>query len=457
MSLLLLSYSGNWDLPGSLDSLQKATNPQQANSFSKKINARVEKDITRVGLTYQWDMKNFDLETTFFNGQTIKHNPYGTSRFFNGNKYENLASYGNRTKLSSQYRYKKLKAKTIIGIDARRLDDRLLEFSIDTNNTNDYYNGFRQNNNTLSATSSIFIQQESQIGKNLNFSGGISWNDLSYDHTDHIIIDSTDHTGTRVFRRSTSPRFAVSYLIANQMVFGSVSNGYSPPGLWEVLQSDGSINDQLEAETGISYDMGARGKFIEGRLFYDLTLFSMRLRDMIIPQTLKNGQTIYRNTGTVDQKGLEGIVRGRFLLPKGLLDTWWSFTYYNFRFESYTTDSMDLKNNNIPGIPTTTIAAGMVYTFNNALSIHLNGYHSGQVFLNNLNTETSPSYLLLGFKLSYQVVLNNNSMVLYFGSENLTNSSYSSFHQLNDARGRYYNPSVGRTFFGGVRINYSIL
>ena len=51
------------------------------------------------------------------------------------------------------------------------------------------------------------------------------------------------------------------------MLYASVSKGFSPPAVAEVLPSTGSINTDLQPESGISYETGVKSSFFNQRLY----------------------------------------------------------------------------------------------------------------------------------------------------------------------------------------------
>ena len=61
-------------------------------------------------------------------------------------------------------------------------------------------------------------------------------------------------------------------------VYTSVSKGFSPPTLAELLPSTSMINTSLEAEDGTNYELGARGSFFQDKFFVDINAFLFQFR-----------------------------------------------------------------------------------------------------------------------------------------------------------------------------------
>src|SRR5690606_22532087 len=89
------------------------------------------------------------------------------------------------------------------------------------------------------------------------------------------------------------------------VVRGSMGYGFSPPSLSESRRGDGTFNTALEPEKGLNYELGLRGVLLHRRLNFDLSVYRMNVRGLLVPQVDEMGATYYENSGSALQKGIE--------------------------------------------------------------------------------------------------------------------------------------------------------
>ena len=89
------------------------------------------------------------------------------------------------------------------------------------------------------------------------------------------------------------------------MVYASVSKGFSPPTVSEVLPSTGSINTDLQPENGISYETGVKNSFFNQRLYLEVIGFYFELQQAIVVRKIPVTLIIIRMQDPATQKGIE--------------------------------------------------------------------------------------------------------------------------------------------------------
>ena len=109
----------------------------------------------------------------------------------------------------------------------------------------------------------------------------------------------------------------------------------------------------------------------------------------------------------------------------------------------------------MPGTALHTAQAGWDFEWKEKIQFTISDQWIDKMALNNENTVWANPYHLMQCRLSGNIYLprENNQMMSWhwmIGINNALNSAYSSFHQLNDSAGRYYNPSPLRNFYVGL-------
>jgi iron complex outermembrane receptor protein len=272
----------------------------------------------------------------------------------------------------------------------------------------------------------------------------------------------TSYQIDRTFKPQVMPRIGlVGKLTDNHSVHASVSTGFSPPTTEEVRTSDGSINEDLEAEKGVNYEAGVRGNSPDEKLYYDVTAFWMQQSQTIVSKTTEFGSVVFENAGSTSQLGLEMLIGYNFINnPQrsiSLLKLQTAFTHHNFTFQDYVKrsggENVDYSGNKLtgtaPNISVTTfdLATRIGYFFN------LTYNFTDEIPLNDGNTVFADSYQLVTIKTGWEFyVKQKHHLEVSFGIDNLLNEKYSLGNDLNAFGQRYFNPSPERNYFGSLKL-----
>ncbi|MEM9022992.1 MAG: TonB-dependent receptor, partial [Bacteroidota bacterium] len=459
LSWIAYHYDGQWGLPGALDSAQVAEDPTQAVAYSLENNAHVYRKRTRVGLSYTFaDSLGFSTSTSVYANVTDKVNPFGTSAFFNGYKVEEATGYGARTVFG--WRPANRNMRWTWGAEVQYENHTLLE----SDNDGGQADALHTNTRTRSTLGMAFGQLDITLPGDVTLTSGVSINSLRYDHTDRFTTDTIDFSVQRTFDVEVLPRLAINKQWQPWLnTYASASYGFSPPTVWEIQEPDGSVNTDLEPETGTNYEAGVNGLFESKGLYYSLTLYALQLEQAILPQQLSNEATVYRNAGRTDQKGAEAMLGYRYVNTNGngllqSLGAHVAYTYNRFRFRDYRKDNQDLSGNAFPGVPAHSAVLRMDVTGFYGFYVRGTAQLVDEFPLDDGNSVYSDRYFTLAGRLGWRSRgwWNDQLRVEAFaGVENVTDEVYNAFPQLNGVRGRYINPGPGRSFYGGASLQFS--
>lgn len=310
----------------------------------------------------------------------------------------------------------------------------------------------------------LFSNYQIDLNENLFLTSGISINLNGYkiDRLEtHLNGDMT-----RLVEKNFNPQFIPRVGLAWNFhptftAHSSISFGFSPPSVEEVRTNEGSINTDLEPERGINYEAGIRGYTARGRIQFDLTLFYMMMRESIVQQQTPRGTVIFTNAGSTDQRGIE-LSTDIMLIdnPNGIVNTIrWnnSYTYNNFVFNDYVTNSGDFSGNELTGVSPHNFITRMSFDTKPGLYLNASYTFMDAIPLRDDNTIYSDSYELVQFKAGFRThILSDLELDLYFGMDNVLDEQYSRGYDINAFGGRYYQPAPGRNWFAGFRFNYSM-
>ena len=269
---------------------------------------------------------------------------------------------------------------------------------------------------------------------------------------------------SRDFRPEISPRVALLKEFGPGLsAYASVSTGFAPPTTEEIRPSDGSLNADLQAERGTSYEVGARGSFFAARLTYEVAIFDLEQRQTIVSSTTDQGIVVFRNTGRTRQRGVEAAASGWLwqsaaaalgtAAPTGLR-AWASYAYNDFRFGRYASGGPDLAGNRLTGTTPHTLSAGLDFSEPSGFYLSPNLSHQARVALNDANTEEAAGYWVFGARGGWRRTLGRLETNLYAGLDNATDRNYSLGNDLNAFGNRYFQAAPGRGWYSGAQLGW---
>ena len=248
----------------------------------------------------------------------------------------------------------------------------------------------------------------------------------------------TTQTQTRTFATVLAPRVQLQKAFGpHASIYGSVSSGYTPPLLANIIASDNSINTALKPERAIQYEIGAQGSVLADRLSGQIALFDLGNRDKLTTQTIN---TITSTINIGEQRNTGAELSASYVLvnnPTSLLSElrpWGSYTYTNAKYVSFKSDNnnnattVDFSGNAAARVPRTMWSGGIDASTSAGLYLTSTYQFVGRAPVTFDNSTWVRSYSLLGAKLGYRTTIQRHYRLdVSAGGDNLTNSTYYTF------------------------------
>jgi iron complex outermembrane receptor protein len=248
----------------------------------------------------------------------------------------------------------------------------------------------------------------------------------------------TTQVQTRTFPTVVAPRAQLQKTLgAHGSVYASVSTGYTPPLLANVIASDNSINTALKPERAIQYEVGAQGSVLRDRLSGQIALFDLDNRDKLTTQTI-NTVTSTINIGEQRNTGAE--LSASYLIvdnPASALSElrpWASYTYTYAKYVRFKSDNnsnagtVDFSGNVAARVPRTMWSGGIDASTRIGLYLTSTYQFVGRTPVTFDNSTWVRSYDLLSAKFGYRTTIQRRYRLdLAAGGDNLTNSTYYTF------------------------------
>lgn len=452
----LLYYSDMKGLiPSSIDSLTFVNNPRAA--AQNWLNARGYEDTQKLlaGISGTHQLKaelllDLSVFTTLHN--EMERRPWDFL-------YEDRESAGTRMKLS-WFRQRGMAQLRIMG--GTELFFESFRYKTYENAGGAGEQGDIISNNREGIRFFNFFAQTDLDYERLNLSAGLNANTNRINYRDIQQIGGIDRSAIYNYGLILSPRLSANYRLGNyHAVFATVSHGFSPPSLSETLTPEGFVNLDILPEKSWSYEAGFRGGIFGNKLFYDLGIYRMQVKDLLVAERVGPDAWVGKNAGRSLHQGVEAELSGKLFQNTASAEIWhslreisWraSYSYNHYRFADYVDREMDYSGKSIPGVPEQMLNAGIGVSLAGGLYAHANFVLVGIMPMNDLNTRFTNGYLILDTRIGYKKDVGKWSLDAFGSVNNLTNQHYASMVLVNAPS---FGNNLPRYYYPGLPVNYS--
>lgn len=466
-------------IPGSLTLAQMEQDNQQAqtsvsgnNPFACG-NAQACKygryyNLIRAGVAYRNDLtaKQFIEIIPYYSYQYLDHPIFQTIVQDNYNVGGEIR-YGNSHSILGHENF------FIIGHQPRYGDTNQRRFVNNLGNR-----GTQTQNLSLWTTNfGTYLEDQFSVTKDFIFIAGGRWDYSIREGRNQLFSPfggalTSSRTDVRQFNAITPKVGFVYRTTETSQIYGNVSRGYEPPINLELTSSinpDGTTPTSaflnLDAQRAWQFELGTRGTTADHRFTWDLTVFDLEMQKEIIASNINNQGTFQNARGTrhtgVEAGGTVVVAHG--LLAPGpkhqsdMITVRGAYTWSHFKF----TD--DVKSGGGGGVPVTTVAkdgnrvpgAPEHFLTGEVRYDHPEGFwlapnfewNMAGFFVDSANTVKNPAYFIVNLRAGYNY---NKNLSFFAEGRNLTDQTYAGAVVVNDSQGRFFNPGIGISGFGGV-------
>ena len=320
-----------------------------------------------------------------------------------------------------------------------------------------------QTNDDINYTTySFFIQGDISLREKWFINTGVSLNKTKVDFTRLSRYPVVKQT--RSYKNELAPRISLKKIFTNDFSMkATVSRGFSPPTVAELLPSTGVISTGLEAEYGWNYEMTANYNLFHNRLRLEATGFYFKLNKALVQRRDISGADFFVNAGDVQEKALEITADYSGSARKGFIDYYninVAYTYNHFRYGSFIKGAEDFSSKIVPSVPSNTLSVLGDIQLRNGIYSNITYYAASKIFLNDANTAAAEAYHLLGWRLGWKKTVKKPFSKLwaklnfYAGTDNLLDETYSLGNDINAAANRFYNAASKRNYYVGFSFQW---
>ncbi len=488
-----VGYSNSYDeRNGELDTVQYMNKDYSGNPAYIKNNAHSNVISFRAGLTHTYRFAEFLSNTTSVFGTGISNN----SSSAGGWTDKTPLNYGLRSTFDMSFKLgKNCRLSGVTGIEAQRQNAQTIGYGMvaDSFNLSGYniIGGIRSNQYTVSSTWSAFTEWTLALPYQIFFTAGLGYSKMNIELNDRLYAASNNNPsnpkGTQnptqysaSYDDMLSPRIALNKVFNKKVsVYASYSQAYKAPvSSYFYIPLTGQLNTNLKPEKGTQIELGTKGSLLRDRLHYELAVFSAMFTDKMTVVAVPNAAntatsyTYVVNGGTVDNKGLEAMIKYNAYQSEGFLSdltpfvnfTYSNFKYKDFVFQQLATDkksavSKDFSDKKVAGVPPLVFNAGVDAGTKIGLYGNITYSYRDAMYFTSDNVESAKtkSYSLLNAKLGYRVsFLTRFDADIYAGAVNITGTQYYQAVFLNQIPDAYLPAPYEINYFGGFTLKYNI-
>lgn len=432
--------------PGSLNASQVANDPRQARSYYQNSGAGKQADQGQVGGTLHSATSIGQVQTTLYGLFRELNNPLPYA-------YIRVHRLAGGTRLTLQNQFNNLSWG--IGYEGKIQRDHRYNWG--------NANGVPKPGNDITVDQMEWVYNHAFFGEGsfklspLTLNLGLRYDWLLFKNHDYL--QQTSHysqSGRRIFN-AWSPSAGVTFHAGSADLYVNYRTAFEAPTTTELVnRPDGSqgFNPAIGPEHITGFEIGLRGNhLLSQRLSYDLALFDMRIRDILVPYQGSNERTYYQNRGKTKHWGIETNVIWQ---PSSKWRIAVTYQYLDAVFESgFTENSISMSGNKVPGVTPNRGAVRISYTGHGWMASSdaemVNSY-----FVNNANTVRNGSYVDWNarFSLIHWRPFDRVGIDPYLAIYNLLDSQYNGSVIVNATGGQYFEPAAGRHWAAGLAITF---
>ena len=181
--------------------------------------------------------------------------------------------------------------------------------------------------------------------------------------------------------------------------------------------------------------------------------FQTRTQNDIVSAGNEGGRATFRNA---DQTFREGVELSWNKEVWRDLAVQASYSYIDATFDAdipaIGTVAAIAEGNYIPGIARNQAFLSLGWKPEHGLQAGLELRYSDKIYVNDLNSETAPSYTVAGVNVAYQWQMQDWSVNTFARIDNLLDKDYSGSVIVNESNGRFYEPAEGRNWGAGLSV-----
>jgi len=293
-----------------------------------------------------------------------------------------------------------------------------------------------------------------------SLTAGVRHSDVKFNSDDHYITDANPDDSGHVDYGATTPVAGLMWRLSDiAHIYASYGKGFETPTFNELAyRADGGagLAFNLVPAKSQNSELGIKLRPTE-TIDASVAVFNADTKNELTIATNSGGRTTYQNIPKAQRRGAEAGLNAQ------VADDWrlqFALTWLDATFRSpfltcpgtpCTTEVPVPAGTRIPGVPKQDFFASVQWGHDIGWRAALKGDYVGSVPVNDLNTDSAPSYFVMSADVGYGFTISSGQLRTFFSIDNLFDRKYAGSVIVNDGNGRYFEPALDRTFMLGVQ------
>lgn len=309
-----------------------------------------------------------------------------------------------------------------------------------------------------------YLQASYAVTDTVNVDAGLRYSNVHFKSEDHYITDVNGNNSGKTDYQKLLPSMALSWQILPElMTYASYAQGFETPTFTEMSYPANTAENRsfsLKAAESETYEIGLKSANTLGD--FTVAVFQTKTKNDIVSAGNDNGRSTFRNADKTLREGIE------LSWNKNLWRDLTAQASYSYIDATFDADIPELRNdegevvvsriasgNYIPGIAKNQAFLSLGWKPEKGLHAGLDVRYSDKIYVNDLNSDTAPSYTVAGANVGYHWKMQDWAVNTFARVDNLFDKDYSGSVIVNESsrpEGRYYEPAEGRNWSAGLSI-----
>ncbi len=309
------------------------------------------------------------------------------------------------------------------------------------------------------AFANVFGSIKFQLTQKLELQTGLNFNYSQFDLDNYFEENSKQKFN---YDGILAPQISVGYEpFPFSKIYASASRGFSHPSIDETLNADGTINQNIQPETGYNFEVGGKFYFFDKKLYAEIVGYHMQIQNLLVAQRIGDDQYVGVNAGETLHRGIEFSTQGFFeIFPEVELLPFASFSIGDYSFKEFLHNDNNFSGNQLTGVPSNKVNAGITIQLKSGFYILADYHFVDKIPLNDANTDFADAYNLFNAKAGFSFQIHHLKISLDAGINNVFDTKYASLilpnAVSNNNNPRYFYPGLPINYYGNISFSYNL-
>lgn len=457
------------DDPGGLERKDWKANPKQIDSRIQGFNTRKEIEQFQTGLTWNKSINDqHELYGMVYWGQREVIQYQSISKFFQSlEKHPGGVIDFDRQFYGADLRWTGRdvlpNTKLIAGLAVDAMTEDRKGYLNYVGNTFGIKGELRRDEDNTLWNADPYLQISYNFVPDWTLDTGLRYSNVHFKSEDHYITDvNGDNSGKTTYEKLL-PSMALSWQILPELLtYASYAKGFETPTFTEMSYPANTAENRsfsLKAAESETYELGLKSANILGD--FTVAVFHTTTQDDIVSAGNDNGRSTFRNADKTLREGIE-LSWNKNLWRN--LTAQASYSYIDATFDADIPEILSTSmpvtvlvprvaaGNYIPGIAKNQAFLSLGWKPENGFHAGLDVRYSDKIYVNDLNSDTAPSYTVAGANVGYHWKMQDWAVNTFARVDNLFDKDYSGSVIVNESNNRFFEPAEGRSWSAGLSV-----